>query len=110
MFDHGVGGLGVGVQGAEEPQGQGGRRDAAQGQPAGDLPVDVLVFAMHPHAAGFGDGGVEQVGTDGGGRADAEPEKDGGHQGAAADAGHADDKTYDEACNGKAERTYIHNL
>ncbi|MNN95131.1 hypothetical protein D3C81_2138900 [compost metagenome] len=72
--------MGITVQGAEEPQGQQHRRDAAQGQPASDLPVDVVVLAMHQHTAGLSDRGVQQVGTDGGCRVDAEPQQDGGHQ------------------------------
>ncbi|MNH26323.1 hypothetical protein D3C79_863680 [compost metagenome] len=80
LLDDGVGGLGVGVQAGEEPQGQGCGRDAAEGQPAGDFPVDVFVLAVDPDAAGFGNGGVQQVSAHCGGRADAEPEQDRGHQ------------------------------
>ncbi|MNF98712.1 hypothetical protein D3C84_815830 [compost metagenome] len=80
LLDHSVSSLGVGVQGAEEPQGCSSGRDAAQGQPAGDFPVDVFVLAVDPDAAGFGNGGVQQVSAHCGGRADAEPEQDRCHQ------------------------------
>ena len=65
---------------------------------------------MDPDATGLGDGRVEQVGADRRGRVDAEPEQDRGHQRTAADAGHADDETYYQTCNGETKRTYIHTL
>lgn len=110
LFDDGVERRGVGVQGTEEPQGDGGGGYAAQAQQAGDFPVDVLVAGMHPDATGLGDGGIQQVGADSGGRVDAKPQEDRGHQRAAAHAGHADDETYNQPGKGETERTYIHTL
>ncbi len=53
-------------------QRQDGGAHAACGHQADDAPVDRTPARMHDAAAGFGDGGVEQVGADGGGRVDAE--------------------------------------
>jgi len=64
---------------------------------------------MHQHPTGLGDGGVQQVGAHGGGRVNAEPQQDRGHQGAPADTGHADDKTNDQACNYETNVTHIHH-
>ena len=98
LADDGVHRLGVGVQGAQQPQGQGRRRDAAEGQPAGDRPVDILVLLMNEDAAGFGDRRVQQIGTDRSRRVNAEPQQDWRHQGAAANPRQSDDKTGQRTC------------
>jgi hypothetical protein len=67
-------------------------REAAGGEAAHDAPVDLAAARMDDGAAGLGDGCVQQVGADRRGRRDAEQQhQQGRHQGAAADAGDADD-------------------
>ena len=53
----------AGRQLAEDEQGQRRGRDAAEGEPAGDGPVDGALHPVGQGSAGLGDGGVEQVGA-----------------------------------------------
>ncbi|MNP03833.1 hypothetical protein D3C76_957310 [compost metagenome] len=110
VLDDGVGRLDVGIEALQEQQGQRGGRHAAEGQPAGDLPVDVVVLLVHQHATGLGDGGIQQVGADRGRGVDAEPQQNWRHQGAAANAGHADDEADDQARNDKTSHAKFHSL
>ncbi|MCY1175533.1 hypothetical protein D3C87_1923390 [compost metagenome] len=54
---------------------------------------------MNQYAAGLGDGGVQQVGTDRRRRVDAEPKQDRGHERPATYASHADDEADNQPGN-----------
>lgn len=74
-------------QKGECPDGQDGRRNTAAGEQAGDAPIDVAFLACIG-AAGLGDGRVEQIGADGGGRMHAKEQyQQRSHERAATDAG-----------------------
>ena len=94
------GGALLGQEG-DRPNGQDRSRDTAAGQQAGDAPIDVAFLGMHGRAAGFGDGCVEQVGANRGGRMHAkEQHQQRRHERAAANASQADDSADNEAGNG----------
>ncbi|MNY50624.1 hypothetical protein D3C86_1861410 [compost metagenome] len=93
----------AGMQRAEEPQRQDDGRHAAEGQPTGDLPVDVVVLFMNNHATGFGDGRVQQISADGGCRVDSEPKQDRRHQRTAPYACHADNEADDQPGNNQPD-------
>ena len=79
-------------------QGQRGGRDAAAGEAHDDRPFHGVVGAVHGGADRFGNGGIEQIGADRGGRMDAEEQyQDRRHQRSAADAGLPDQQADEEA-------------
>ena len=80
-------------QEGQRPDGQNGSWYAAAGQQAGNAPVDMAFPGMDGGAAGLGDGGVEQVGTDCCRWVDTEKQyQQRGHERAAANAGQSDNR------------------
>ena len=74
---------------------------AARGKSADDFPVDRLALAVNGGSDAFRHRRVEKVGPDRGRRVKAEQQHEQRrHQGAAADAGHADERADQETCEG----------
>lgn len=97
------------MQRTQKPQRHEHGRNAAEGQQASDLPVDIVVFTVNQHPAGFGNRGIQQVRTHGGRWIDTKPQQDRRHQRAAADARHTHDKPDYQPCNDKPQITRFHN-
>ena len=73
---------------------------ASIGEAPGDAPIDRAVIGVHRAAADLGETRIQEVGTDGGRRMDAEDQHEKRrHERAAADAGEADQQADNQPGN-----------